>query len=368
MNKKNNLALLAFVVVGLFSSFALTVFAQTTDVTKNEQSAKTCTGEKFVMPETISVGNDAFADYIKVASLPRSERQKSFRNFSNEQKASFVKVQFALQFVKRPNLTSQQRDFLFESMSKISADLYDKENPQKVALSNTLNQEAEAKVFGLFDQKDAFEILEDLGANKVEDIAFLQKYEDLLKLNTEIRRKVSREMPVNERVSIWKTQLAYHLATSSFNQEQKAFIVKIVPNIQSIFEASANLPKEERTKYFDALESSMFKVFTKAEAFAIFMEIGIHKNVRNQSQLSEQFKVEYTGQNHPLFQTIKLNFSKIALNSQAWSCDCRWYCSGDRQTCENRICREANYCGPFDTSTCTSRCIGGLAEEEGPTS
>ena len=84
MNKKNNLALFTLLVVGLFSSFALTVFAQTTDSTKNEQPAKACTGEKFVMPESIAVGNDAFTEYLKVASLPRGERQKSFREFSNE--------------------------------------------------------------------------------------------------------------------------------------------------------------------------------------------------------------------------------------------------------------------------------------------
>ncbi len=120
---------------------------------KLNSQPKPAPAKSFVMPESISVGNETFANYIGIASLPRNERQKSFRELSNEQKASFFKVQFALQFVKRPNLTKQQRDFLLESMSKVSADLYDRENQQKVALANALNQEIEAKVFGLLHKK-----------------------------------------------------------------------------------------------------------------------------------------------------------------------------------------------------------------------
>jgi len=91
--QKNNLALFTLFVVGLFSLFTLNIFAQKTDLVKTEQT-KPCSGEKFVMPLSISVGNDAFANYLKVASLKRDERQKVFGKLSNEQKASFVKIQF----------------------------------------------------------------------------------------------------------------------------------------------------------------------------------------------------------------------------------------------------------------------------------
>jgi len=280
MNKKNNLVLFALLCVGLFSSFASNISAQTTDSTKNEQSAKTCTGEKFVMPETISVGNDTFANYLKVASLPRDERQKSFGKLSNEQKASFVKVQLALQFVKRPNLTKQQRDFIFDSMSKVSVDLYDKGNPQKAALADALNQETEAKAFGLFAQKDAFEILEGLGADKDEDVALLQKYEDLLKNRAKMRKKIAKEMPVNDRVNVWKVQLAYHLAVGKFSRIQNEFILEMLTSLSpDTFASSANLTKEESIKATEILDRKILSVFSKAEAYAIFEEFGIQKVV-----------------------------------------------------------------------------------------
>ncbi len=245
---------------------------------------------------------------MKVASLPRTERGIAFGKLSNEQKASFVKVQFALQLVKRPNLTKEQRDFISEAMSKVSADLYDKENPQKAALADELNQETENKAFGLFVQKDAFEILEGLGASKNEDVALLRKYEDLLKSGMQIRKKLVKEMPTAERVNIWKTQLAYHLATSSLNKEQKEFIVEIIPNVQSILEASSDLPKEEGEKYAEILELSMFKIFTKAEAYAVFMTIGIHNYVFDDSEL-KQSNIKYTDQNSLRSQISELRFS-----------------------------------------------------------
>lgn len=337
MNKKNNLAIFALLVVGLFSLIISNISAQN----KAEQPTQPCLGEKFVMPQTISVNNDAFADYLKVASLPRNERQLAFGKLSNEQKANFVKVQFALQLVKRPNLTKQQRDFISESISKVSADLYDKENPQKGALANELSQETENKAFGLFAQKDAFEILEGLGASKDEDVVLLQKYEDLLKLGMKQRIIVVNAMPVGESVAIWKTQLAYHLATSSFNKEQKEFIVEFMPKIQSIFDALSTLPKEEKDKYVEALESSMFKIFTKAEAYAIFMTIGIQNKVRDNSTFLRQFNYEY---------------KKVRLSSNQLLCECRWYCDGDYTCGSGNACTQVNNCGPLGMSPCLHLC------------
>jgi hypothetical protein len=377
MNKKNSLALCTLFIVGLFSLFTANILAQANDSLKTEQKTKPCSGEKFVMPQTISLDNEAFEDYLKTVSLSRDERRKTFSKLSNEQKASFVKIQFALQLVKRPNLTKQQRDFIFELMSKVSADLYDRENPQKVALAEMLNQETEAKAFGLFAQKDAFEILEGLGASKDEDVALLQKYQDLLKSGTLFRKKLVNEMSITERAAIWKTQLAYHLATSSLNREQKEFIVEIMPNIQSIFESFANLSEEEKTKYTETIESSMFKVFTKAEAYAVFMTIGIQNKIVDDSEFLDQFGLKrfgigYLSQNRVQPQIVRINFSNTsslgqvgknklpqfltALSVNAPICACRWYC--EYGSCGDAYChRTSSGCGVFDTSECTNRCV-----------
>ncbi len=62
MNKKNNLALHTLFVVGLFNVFAINLFAQKINSVNTKQSTKTCSGEIFVMPQTITVGNNAFAN------------------------------------------------------------------------------------------------------------------------------------------------------------------------------------------------------------------------------------------------------------------------------------------------------------------
>lgn len=341
MNKKNKLASFTLFVIGLFSSFASTIFAQTIDSTKNEQPTKTCTGEKFVMPETISVGSDAFANYLKVASLPRGERQKAFSKFSNEQKASFVKVQLALQFVKRPNLTKQQRDFIFESMSKVSVDLYDRGNPQKAALADALNQETEAKAFGLFAQKDAFQILEGVGADKDEDVALLQKYEDLVKNGTKMRKKIAKEMSVNDRVNIWKVQLAYHLTTGKFSRTQNEFILEMLTSLSpDTFASSANLTKEESIKATEILDRKILSVFSKAEAFAIFEELGIQKIVSDTNATNSLMDEEESADGYPGFTY----------------CNCRWFCGLRGGSCSINCRIEVRECGTFGDDWCTSRC------------
>lgn len=86
MNKQRHLAFLTFLLVGLFSLITPTNFAQTTDSIKSDKSLKPCSGEKFVMPQSISLGNEAFENYLKTASPSRDERRQAFRKMTNEQK------------------------------------------------------------------------------------------------------------------------------------------------------------------------------------------------------------------------------------------------------------------------------------------
>lgn len=288
MNKRNSLALFALLIVGLFSLFTPNIFSQMKEVANLGQSPIPCSGEKFVMPETISPNDEAFTNYLELASVPRDKRQVAFGKLTNEQKASFFSVHFALQFVKRLEMTKEQRDFILESISKISADLYDKDNPKRVAAASEVEQEMENRAFGLFIQKDARQILSGLFANKDEDIALLRKYEDLLTSGTQLRKKLVRQMSIGEKVAIWKTQLAFHLATSSLSKEQKDFIVEVIFKTQTVFESSSNLRKGGENKFLEGLESRALRLFTKAEAYAVFMTIGIQKQVRDFSPFATQ--------------------------------------------------------------------------------
>lgn len=88
MHRKNILASLTLFFVGLFS-LSINISAQKGDIqTGNltEKTTKTCSGEKFVMPASIAVGNDAFGDFIKVASLPMQERKEAFSKLQMSKK------------------------------------------------------------------------------------------------------------------------------------------------------------------------------------------------------------------------------------------------------------------------------------------
>lgn len=226
-------------------------------------------------------------------------------------------------------MTKAQTEYVLDAISKVSADIWDKSDSEKVKRNLLIGDELVNKAFALFLRKEAGDFIEPLNTDKNVEISLVQKYEDLLKNGMQIRKQIAEEMPITERVNIWKVQMAYHLATTSLNTKQRELIVGIIPRIQEIIEASMTLPKDEQTKYVANLEASLFEVFTKAEAFAVFMEIGIQKYVED---------------------------GAVYLQETNGNCNCRWYCSGDYD-CNDANCDVKTRCGPFDTWDCTSRCI-----------
>jgi hypothetical protein len=332
MNRKNsNLAFFTLFIVVLLSSLTLITFAQKTNIPNTEQSQPKCTGEKFVMPSSISLGNIAFADYLKVASLPAKERQIAFSALSNEQKASFIRVNLALQFIKRPNMTKEQQEFLLDAILKVSADLYDTSDAEKVRSSEQSGLEMVNRALGLFTHQDASDFIEPLGTNKNEEVTLLQKYEDLLKNGMKARKKIVREMPVNDRVNIWKTQLVYHLTTANLSQPQRELIVEFLMTLSpATFIRPVNETKEEAAKALEILEKKILSVFSRAEEFAIFEELGIHKIVTDKKE--------------------------NVLEGDFVFCDCLYYCTPPYE-CGAAFCNvEIKGCGPLGIWYCIKKC------------
>ncbi|HMS43789.1 MAG TPA: hypothetical protein PKE69_26400 [Pyrinomonadaceae bacterium] len=141
------------------------------------------------MPSSIAVGNNAFDNYLKVALLPRNERGAVFSKFSNEEKATFIKVNLALQLAKRVNLTFEQKEFILDTISKVSADIYDKSDAAKAQRSLQIGMETEGKAVKLFPYKELGDFIEPLMSNKDNEVALLQKYQKLLKNGDWTRKK-----------------------------------------------------------------------------------------------------------------------------------------------------------------------------------
>lgn len=97
------------------------------------------------------------------------------------------------------------------------------------------------------------------------------------------------------------------------------------------FASRANLTKEEEAKALETLESSIYNVFTKEEGFAIFMAVGIQKNVKDKPADTTSLR--------------------------AATCNCNAYCAGD-SSCDGTFCESSSDgCGPYGIWGCHSLCV-----------
>ncbi len=332
MNSKINSAFLTLLVIGLFSLIATNIFAQKTETMEKEQPSKQCSGKKFVMPQSLVMNNEAFANFIKVMSLPGGERQKTFSDISNEEKANVYRVKLALEFIKRPNLSKEQKSLILDAISVISADIYDKKNPSLATKAQKLVEEIEQKAVSIFPPNEAFNIFEGLNGDKAADVAFLRKYEEKLALPMDTRVQMIREASPAEKSDFWKAQLVYHLATAKLNKAQFEFILETIPLMTvkafDFPKVSGQLENEE-TKVINSLEPKILELFSKEEAFAIFMGYGIHKVVAEPKSES----------------AIPLGY-----------CKCRSFCKPD-QLCDGMDCfTTQDGCGVFGGSPCIYEC------------
>lgn len=333
---KKKLVLFTFFAVTLFSFFAVNITAQKPDLSTNEQPLKECSGEKFVMPQSLSVNNEVFANFIKVMSLPLGERQKSFSDLSNEEKANIFKVQMALQFIKRPNLTKEQKDLILDTISKTSADSYIKENGEKRTKALQEAENLERRANSIFSPNDAYTIFASLSGEK-KDIELLQKYENLMLFSFPSRKKTFRTLSPFEKSQIWKAQMVYFLATSKFSKTQIEFFPEIISlSTEKAFNLPSGKddPKNDESKLLDSLEEKAFKLFSKEEVFIMFMSIGKAETI--------------SPINSP---TQDLAPAPVS------DCSCRWFC-GPCYTCSETGCDETrDGCGWRLGSPCTGRCI-----------
>jgi hypothetical protein len=300
---------------------------------KNEQSLKQCSGEKFVMPSSIAVGNEAFANFIKIMSLPGGQRQRAFSDISNDEKANLYRVKLALEFAKRPNLSKEQKSLILESISAVSAETYNKENPESAVKAEKQAEDFERKAASIFPRSEVFSIFVGINGDKAADIAFLRKYEEKLALPMNIRRKTMREVSPAEKSDFWKAQLVYHLVTAKLNKAQFEFIAETISllTVNAFdFPKISGQPENEETKAIKSLEPKILELFSKEEAFAIFMGLGIHKEVPADPNLIPPGPLD---------------------------CQCRNWCGAD-QLCGPEDCiRTPDGCGIWGSSSCLYRCI-----------
>lgn len=231
-----------------------------------------------------------------------------------------------------------------DAISKVSADIYDGSDAEKARLNEQNGREIENKALGLFAYKELGDFIEPLMTSKDEEVVLLQKYENLLKNGIKARKKLVKEMPVNDRVNIWKTQLMYHLTTARLSQAQRELILEFLMALSpDTFIHPENETKEESSKASEMLDKKILSVFSKAESFAIFEELGIQKIVTDTKEAN----------------TLLFDDSPILVDlppDDFILCDCRWYCGLRGGSCGNGCNIRVRDCGTYGDDWCNGIC------------
>jgi hypothetical protein len=179
MNKKYNLAFFTLIVAVHFGTLSVNISAQNKATVATEKSTKTCSGEKFVLPNSVSRDRKGIKNYISIISLLPDERPKAFSELSPSDAATVFRLHLAAQLVLRPNLSQQQQELMLDSMSKVSAEDYDTNNPNRSLNTKLSEQEFQARVANLFSRREAWDIFYSIG-DDVKQLAFLHRYDQVL--------------------------------------------------------------------------------------------------------------------------------------------------------------------------------------------
>lgn len=329
MNKKNNLAFFTLFIVGLFSLFTLNTLAQESHSDRIRRTKK-------ANPE-----NRVLQSYIDISSLPKDERKRFFGKLSLEEKANLFKLHLALQFIKRPNLTKEQKDLILEAISMITPDFYDKEKLEKSRQYGTL-LEQKAKV--LFSKQEILEIFADLGGG-TNEINLLQKYLDISALS--VHERMERRVSANDKSDLWRIHLAFHLAKlPGLNTQQMEIILEFItiatpevydiPRNSSEWIIKVNGPVQ-------LLTSRAREVFSRNEIAKIFSNLGGKKPSSRDSITSKEI----------IDRDIHIE--------PEWMCDCAFEsdtCEGF-EFCHRTLCEVppgGGECGVLGLFVCNGRC------------
>lgn len=328
MLKKNTLRL-SLLIFSVLAAATSAIIAQT--VSKDSQPQKADAQESFLQR------------FLEMSALPSGKRQRFFSDSSNDEKAGFFKLHLALQFIKRPNLTKEQREVISEAVSKVSPDTYDKSNPDKRAKAEKSAMELQSKALGVFAPNEAYEIFASLGGEK-DDVALLQKYLDVVSLPTMLkRRKAFRESLPTDKSNLIKAQMAYYLATYEGGKERQGFLLEAITLAVPDAFSSPNGKDEGRTKAklsLEPLRDKANKLFSEREIFTIFMSLGTEEKISTKNTNATQLTID----DPPPAESLE-------------DCGCVWWCSPCHY-CKSGGCKETTSgCGFFLDSSCTGKCV-----------
>lgn len=320
---RKNLTYFSFLVIGLISLFTANLSAQNKVSVDNNQPQATPTDK-------------VLQNYIDISSLPMNKRPKAFSNLAAEDKGNLFKFHLALQLVKRPNLTKEQRDIILDGISMITSETYSRETPDKIAKAQQENNLLEAKAKSAFPGRAGFEIFANLSGDAT-DIQILKEYQQVTSFKYQVERRTAfSRLSVQAKSSTMKIHLALQMANRSLNKGQLEFIEEAVslfsPEIYDAAKGTVEWKQVNDT--LNSLKDRMLISFQKEDAFEIFASLGGEAGSPGQTEQAP-------------------NCSCSGVSDY-----CGWWRSG--ATCGGGGCRsQVNGCGTGLWHDCDGMCTGG---------
>lgn len=324
---------LFFLVLGMICLFVANLSAQNKVSVDNDKS--------------LNVGSyKSLQNYIDISSLPMNKRPKVFSDLSAEDKADLFRLHLALQIVKRPNLTQEQKNVILESLSSVTPESYDRENSEKRLKAQQEANLLEQKARSAFPGQEGFEIFASLGGNQ-EDIEMLQKYVNIANLPTIAQRKKSfGQYSATDKSNLWKIQLAYYLAKDEqLNEFQRDFIVRMINFVNP---RMFDLTKGSEEK--NAMERTIMNL--KVEADNLFSEKKSIKIFSSLASSTESPSMESPSKNTPVTPNLAPGPRDCSCRQGWTSCSSGYSCTNGGQ------CVATEWgCGLFWYYECNGDCL-----------
>jgi len=221
--------------------------------------------------------NDGLASYVSMSVTPTDKRRSAFSEMASFEKASLFKFHLAFQLVKRPELTEDQQTLILETISRISNDTYEMQNAEKRATAEQNAAVLQSAAVRIFRPKDVSNIFAGLGGNEA-DISLLERYRNITFIESNSARKQAfRELSAKDKSDVWRTQMAYYLATDdTLNDSQRKFILRVIKFLTPANFETPDGPVDRKMTNGElgALELDAKAVFDDAKIRRLFASLG----------------------------------------------------------------------------------------------
>ncbi len=224
---------------------------------------------------------DVLHQYSAISSLPMEQRQKFFRDLSNEDKAGIFRFHLAFQLTKRPLLSKQQKELIVEIIPNLTPESYDRTNPELTAKTHQAAQLLEQKAMTLFSRQEGSEIFATLGGSE-QDVITLKQYESLEAYSLSDRKAIFRKASAEGKATLWKIHLTYFLALETgFTDSQRSLIMEVMSTFTpEVYAISRDTPQwKQQDEINRGLQAKILQLFSKEKAVEIFATLGPSKNI-----------------------------------------------------------------------------------------